>query len=161
MVFPSIKIFVKIYGGKNLVMSTFECDTTEQLKGQIQAKEGIPPALMRLRYGGKWLPSDSKLSEHNIVVDGIVYCLVDWAKLFTSLCFCARARRDQPQPRPHLATSDPPTRQRSVRLVGQARGSAGRAGGELGLQPKWFPQVSLQGSQDAVWRGRFIFRRPW
>ena len=61
-----MQIFVKTLTGKTITLEVGAYETIDNVRLQIQEKEGIPPAMQRLLYGGKQLQDGLTLFDYNI-----------------------------------------------------------------------------------------------
>lgn len=64
-----MQILVKTLRGRTIVLQVEPDCSVEQLKAQVQAREGIPPAQQRLIFGGRQLADGGTLAEYGVQRD--------------------------------------------------------------------------------------------
>lgn len=74
-----MQIFVKNLHGKTLAIECPESGTIRDLMCLVHKKEGIPPELQRLIFGGRQLDEEWTLSDYNIQRESTVHLLLRWA----------------------------------------------------------------------------------
>jgi ubiquitin len=71
-----MQIFVKTLTGRTIVLEVESDDTVENVKSQIQEKEGIPPDQQLLVLAGRRLEDDRMLGDYNIHKDQIMHLVL-------------------------------------------------------------------------------------
>jgi len=70
------QIFVKTVRGNTITLYIEDNDTIDNVKGQIQAKEGIPPSMQLLIFGMTRLENGRTLSHYNILGESTLLLLL-------------------------------------------------------------------------------------
>ena len=67
-----MRIYVETPSCRILTLEVEPTDTIDSVKGKIQEKEGVPPHLQRLCYGGRELMEGMTLSDYNIQKESVL-----------------------------------------------------------------------------------------
>ena len=82
---------MKMPAGHTVTLDVSACDTIGNVKGQLQAKEGIAPKLQRLIYQDKQLENGHRLKDYNIQTESTL-TLVPGSVYFSRLRLQSRLR---------------------------------------------------------------------
>lgn len=74
--FAAEQLTVKTLTGKSIIVDYDGDPTVAEIKLQIEAKEGVPPAKQRLIYAGRALEDDRHLSDYGMTPGSTIHLII-------------------------------------------------------------------------------------
>jgi len=71
-----MRIFIKTLTGKTIILDVKHTETVGEVKAKLKEREGIPPSMQRLIFGGEQLSDESTLSDYHILKDSCLHLVL-------------------------------------------------------------------------------------
>ncbi len=71
-----MQIFVRALNGKTITLDVEPSSTVEEVKTAIENKEGIPPRVQRLVFGGKEMTDGRTMSDYNVTKEATIHLVM-------------------------------------------------------------------------------------